>query len=285
MSTTPLISLSDYHAAQAISPSKLKFWSQNRKTPQRYHAKYIARTVKPEPKSEAFVIGQMVEDVVQRGEIGSEFVAKAYDSFRSNEAKAWREMQTAQGKMVYDAEQYAQALVVAGTALLHPLADAISKHGEQQRTFRVTLAGGVQLQCRPDWFLPQGLDGMSEPLAVDLKTCEDLNDFDGDVFKWGYHWAAHLTRFMVGQELKAEYGEAPVVNYAWLVVDKQTPPSCQLIYPTAAHFAVALDDLENPETGILWDLLRRYRSNDWTAPATRNAEAPRWAQRKTDEAA
>ena len=278
MSTTPFISLSEYHAAQAISPSKLKFWRDNEQTPHRYAAKYVHKTLTSEPKGEPFIIGQLSEDLIQRGTPGDEFVAKAFDDYRTKEAKAWRDAVLASGKTIYTNEQYDQASRIMQAVAANPLANQINLSAEQQRTFRVTLAGGVVLQCRPDYWLPAGIDGMSEPCAVDLKTCEDVNQFDGDVFKWGYHWAAHLTRFIAGAELKAAYGVTPEIGYKWIVVDKQPQPVCQVVTCTATHLSVAMTELE--EEGLLHRLIARYRSGDWETPTQREAIAPKWAQRK-----
>jgi hypothetical protein len=264
--------LAAYHASPAISGSKVKARDEMRCLAD-YHARFIARTIpQPEP-TEALQIGQLFEDLIQRPEeyeaglACCNFGAKRADTIASRQ----REKDTLIRSMV-DARSE------------HTTAKACALHGIPQVTFSVTVKG-VALQCRPDWWLPNGLDGASLPCWVDEKSCMDLRWFDEDLVKFRYHWSAWLNRFIITEALKLEHGAAPERVDGWfLATDKPEhyQPMTQAVQLTDAHYQTAQADLEGTDQkrGVLMELIEAYAKNEWpSVEPVVTAKAPRWMER------
>lgn len=261
---TSAISLADYHASEAISKSKLSRFAEAR-SPLDY-----VNDKQGLPKSEAFAIGQLVEDLLQLGE-------GAYNSSLAVQTWGLKKSDAIERHRV-DNDTLIRAMVSAVRA--HPLAGQILA-GQTQVTGRVSI-GCAQLQCRPDWWYPQGLDGMSDPLVIDLKTCESLADFDADFIKFKYHWQAAIYRSVLGAALRQEHGldYNPTIGVRFLAVDKAERPAVTLFTPCDEHYRLANDELTGAN-GALTRMLECIRTGVWPdVPTERNLTVPAWLERR-----
>lgn len=211
--------LAAYHARTAITPSRFGYWLE-RKSDRRYFLERVEKSipVASSDESEAFVIGQALEDSIQRTSTEAEAVLVA--------ANCW-------GKKADTIERNLKAAVALVERMksafdAHPLAEAIRKHGQPQVTFSYTVKG-VLVQTRPDWFFPEGLDGNSDPLILNLKTTRDLsyligNERSSDILDLHYHikeaFSARVVRHALAMEHDVSAADLPEVNAALFAIEK-----------------------------------------------------------------
>ena len=76
------------------------------------------RGILPEPSSSAIDLGQLIHQRVLGG--NDEFVLSSYDNYRTKEARAWRDEQIANGKIVISKTDAENANLAVENVISHP---------------------------------------------------------------------------------------------------------------------------------------------------------------------
>lgn len=224
---------------------------------QYYYLRHVARTLPADPPSKAMIIGQALEDLVQRADdFGQTYVVRPEGmDGRTKEGKAWA------------AENAGRTVIAADDAvMLNAMAERVSSlldrhcpdwHGwQQQATLRCDDLSGVKVQARPDWLTADGM-------IYDLKTCENLDDIlsGKSIANYGYHTQLLLVdavrRGAMIDQYPSEYPRARLV-----CVEKQEPHRAALVeldplwWQKARWWLVeALDDLQECQASGVWPLV------------------------------
>lgn len=154
----------------------------------------------------------------------AEFVVSPYDSFRKDEAKAWREAQT---RTVVTAEDMRViARMVAELKATPHVAHAFREGSPERSFFLKDAETGVWLKTRPDWFPPDP----SSRYIIEYKTAVSVKPrkFGYQAFDLGYNIQAALMVDVVGAVL----GSKPL-GIAHVVQMKAPPYLADLQFFTA----------------------------------------------------
>lgn len=181
----------DYHAGPGISASGLK-----RLLPPYTPAHYKYG----EPyESAALDFGKVAHRLVL-GE-GDAFVVSPFDSFRSNDAKAWKAEQDAAGNVVITAADLEKARAMAEAVKAHPLAGQLFTDGAPEVSLYWTDAEtGVLCRARYDWM--RNLHKGRRLLIPDLKTARSAEP-------WSFAKAAADYGYAISAEF---YRQAAIAN-------------------------------------------------------------------------
>lgn len=119
-------------------------------------------------------------------EIKSRYTVSPYDSFRTNDAKAWRAEMEAGGVEVVTQDQIDTANAQANAIMAHPSAAKLMRGSRRQVAFRHKTKYGFDSKGLID-IVPE----CNETL-VDLKTCEpsaleSKRSLQRHIFDWDYH--------------------------------------------------------------------------------------------------
>jgi exodeoxyribonuclease VIII len=216
-------SSSEYHANAAVSHSKLETF---RRRPALYHKRYIAKQIVSEEPSAAFRIGSAVHcSVLEPAEWSKRYAIKPEGiDRRTKEGKErWAQFEQQNGgKTIIDQDESALVLQMTDAVRHNPLAAQLLGRGVPEATWRT--GGTITLQCRTDWFNPDGCE-LTEGRAyvADLKTVESLDDetfsnFERAVFRFGYHRQAGFYLPLI-----SELWAKPVFDFFFLAVEKCEP--------------------------------------------------------------
>ena len=181
------------------------------------------------------------------------------------ETRAYEEWAASSGKMALtDAQR--DMLVAQREAFLEvPELVAMSRTARAQASL-FGKVDGIFMKARPDW-LHLG-DAMESAFTMDLKTCQDVSDFQRDAWNYGYfHQYAMVNRLL------AQDGILEPDNYL-VVVEKRQCPRVRL-------FRLESDGLAKADSEIMalaqeWH--DRSLRNDWRDPVVAlPLNPPRWA--------
>lgn len=181
------ISATDYHADKA-SPtnlggavSKSLLWDFNQ-------SPFKWRWGRKQGSTPAMELGTLVHALCfTPSEVVKSYVVSPYDSFRTNEAKAWREDMKAEGKSVITQEVMDQANDIADNII-----NTETLHHLGEKDFEVAVEA--------DWYGTK-VKGMIDivptygNLLVDLKTTSSIGSLDAItrlIINRGYHWQAAM---------------------------------------------------------------------------------------------
>jgi len=119
-------------------------------------------------------------------EMKSRYTVSPYDSFRTNEAKAWRVEMEESGVEVVTQDQIDGANAQAMAIMAHPFAAKLMHGSLRQVAFRHKMKYGFDAKGLVD-IVPT-----NEETLVDLKTCEpsaleSIRSLQRHIFQWGYH--------------------------------------------------------------------------------------------------
>ena len=148
----------------------------------------------PRKATGAMRTGSLFDAVLTDEDWKSQIVEPEFDTFRTNEAKAWKAEVEAEGKLIVKPEDLAHAVAGAEAVRNHKIAGAILEGCD----FQLGVVGdvmGVPAKCLLD-ILPSE-DGDYAETIVDYKTTEaGLSDDDlaRTIGKWGYHFQAAFYR-------------------------------------------------------------------------------------------
>ena len=258
-----------YHQNDAWSNSKLKLF---RRYPVAAQRKYITRVAKEKPSAEpdsSLVIGSAWHAVLFEGRAAykAKFVASPFDSFRTNEAKAWRAKASLDGITVIteEAAEIIENMVVATQA--HPLAMLLLSAGRPEVTFRKKL-DLFDVQCRPDWWNRDGLPmfdgGPIGAYFVDGKSTISLcpedywSNFRMQFQKFGYYYQAAMYRELI-TELEPLLAQQVRPAMYYIAQENNEPYQCQVFQPEEEAYATALTELR----ADLRALYKCYRTGIW----------------------
>lgn len=267
-------SSSDYHANTAVSHSKLETF---RRRPALYHKRYIAKQIVADEPSAAFRIGSAVHcSVLEPAEWAHRYAIKpeGIDRRTKDGKERWAQFEQQNGgKTIIDQDESALVLQMTDAVRQNPLAAQLLGRGVPEATWRT--GGTMPLQCRTDWFNPEGCDLTDgRPYVADLKTVESLDDetfanFERSVFRFGYHRQAGFYLPLI-----SELWSKPVFDFFFIAVEKCEPFGVAVYRMSDAAAALGqdetLDDLRR--------LKRCYDSKEWPniEPIVRDLGVPNW---------
>ena len=159
-----------------------------RKSPRLYRKKMTGEI--PPTDSAALLTGRAVHTLVLegRGRFDAEFLVtegpinpKTGEPF-GKQTKAYREWAAQQRLPVVSGEDFSFMAKLQSAVWTHPVASRLLDNGVPEKTVR-TLYAGEMCQIRMDWFRPEW---EGRPAICDLKTCDNLDYFETDAWKYGY---------------------------------------------------------------------------------------------------
>lgn len=226
-----------------------------------------------QPRKAAFEFGKAVHALLfdDQEEI-SRLVISPYDSFRTNEAKAWKQEQYDEGRTIITEDDFSAIKSMHDALAAEAGVPELLTAGEPEKSMIWKDAEtGIWLKSRPDRIPTDGV-------LADLKTCAsaDPHILNGDIIKRGYHMqlalAADALKILTGQE----------VTDAWLVFVEKTPPFAV----TTVRLGDELMDLGKRQCRRA---LRKFadclKDNDWPAyvegPIT--LHGPKWFTEKCNK--
>jgi len=264
----------EYHGNAAISHSKLETF---RRRPALYYRKYVTKQIAPEEPGTAFRIGSAAHcSILEPLEMAHRYAIRPEGiDRRTKEGKErWAIFETESARrVIIDTDEAAQILHMTDAVRQHDLAAQLLAHGQPELTWRT--GGSFALQCRTDWFNPNGCElSHGRPYIADVKTIESLDDssfanFERAVFRYGYHRQVGFYLPLVTELLGK-----PVFNFFFIVVEKCEPYGVAVYRTTDAAAALGQDE-------TLDDLRRLKRcmdSNEWPniEPTLREIGVPSW---------
>ncbi len=251
----------DYHSRPEISRSMLMDFRRSRRL---YHARYVARTIEPEPETPAMKIGTLTHCAILQGaELDSimavipSHLLSADGGIRTKEARDWKSAAEASGLIVVKDDEKTSTLKPiidmrdailrsdAGRWLTRP--DAVAETPVMWSDSET----GLQLRALHDFRLDLG----AEWLSTDIKTCVDIKKFPKVVAE--SYWMQHAHYEAALQSLD----EKPVM-FTFLAVEK-SPPYLVRCYQMSDSMAGRARTLWR-ET--LQQLAECYASGDWSDP-------------------
>lgn len=263
-----------YHANSAVSHSKLETF---RRRPALYYRKYVTKQIPPEEPGTAFRIGSAAHcSILEPLEMAHRYAIRPEGiDRRTKDGRAqWAIFEAEnEGRTIIDTDEAAQILNMTDAVRQHDLAAQLLAHGQPELTWRT--GGSFALQCRTDWFNPNGCElSHGRPYIADVKTVESLDDssfanFERAVFRYGYHRQVGFYLPLVTELLGK-----PVFNFFFIVVEKCEPYGIAVYRTTDAAAALGQDE-------TLDDLRRLKRcmdSNEWPniEPTLREIGVPSW---------
>lgn len=161
------------------------------------------------------------------------------------DTKAYEAWAAEQGKPCLSDDQFALCCQLASAVKSHKLAASLLNEGVAEGVLRVNY-GGVPCQIRVDWFHPTlGI--------VDLKTCENLDNFEADAAKYHYVQQMAFYRAVLG-EVTGDY-----VPVSLIAVEKREPYRVG-VWTIAIH---DLLDAEEANCRAICELRMCRQSNTW----------------------
>lgn len=265
---------SAYHANPAVSHSKLEAF---RRRPALYYRKYVTKQIVPEEPGAAFRLGSAAHcSILEPLEMTQRYAVKpdGIDRRTKEGKERWAifEQQNA-GRTIIDTDEAAQIIKMTDAVRQHELASQLLAHGQPELTWRT--GGSFALQCRTDWFNPDGCElSNGRPYIADVKTVESLDDasfanFERAVYRYGYHRQVGFYLPLVTEILGR-----PVFNFFFVVVEKCEPFGVAVYRITDDAAALGQDE-------TLEDLRRLKRCMDtgeWPNidPVLREIGVPNW---------
>ena len=159
-----------------------------RKSPRLYHKK-MAGEIEP-ADSAALTLGRAVHTLVLEGraKFDSEFlISEGPINPKTNEpfgrqTRAYREWASQQKLPVVSGADFGFMAKLQAAVWTHPVAADLLDKGVSEKTLRCAY-NGEMCQIRMDWFRE---DYNGRPIICDLKTCDTLDFFENDAWRYGY---------------------------------------------------------------------------------------------------
>lgn len=253
--------IAEYHASERVSTSKLKDFED--RGPRYYYARYVAKTIQPDPDTQAYAVGRAAEDYLRFALTNDPRHLAAYavrpDELdgRTKAGKEW--LAEHKGKTILGgADEYA-CRMIAENALANEDLRPLLESAEAQVTFTGKLSG-MPAQSRPDFVVDR------EALSLDLKTTNDLAAMASGsrVLSYRYHAQAALV-----------CGLGDVTRAALIVAEKAAPYRVELHYLDPEFLSIG--DTWNREQSE--KLAQCAASGRWplTSTPVRTVSPPRYA--------
>lgn len=206
------IPIDEYHAHPCYSHSKLRVFARG--GPRLYYMTFINPSLPPRKRTDAMVFGDFFETYVQRPSAFPKACLVA-PAGKGNETGPKRDFLKSipKGTDYIDQEDLAKMANMKSAMDEHDLAMALISGGQAQVTMRNNIRGAL-CQARPDWLCMGGIpENDWEPYSLDLKTTDSLDDFESDIYNYGYYSQAAMVEMIA---------DVPMENYI-LAVEKQIP--------------------------------------------------------------
>lgn len=240
----------DYLSSHALA----KF----RRCPLLYRRKQLGLV--PQRDSASFALGRAAHVLIIEGRdrFEAEFAVGGPINPRTNQpygpqTKAFREWAAATGKPVVSEADLALLQEMNASVRAHLFARELLSQGVAEGVVRAAYCG-VPCQARIDWINP--VDGRG---IVDLKTCDNLDEFERDAHRYGY---IHQMAFYREMVVEASNAEAEVHLIA---IEKREPYRCgvwqisrRLLDRAADENERAIDELKRCREHGVWPT--RYES-------------------------
>lgn len=199
-----------------------------RTCPRLYHKKMTGEIERTD--SSAFQFGRALHKLALEGQpaFNEDFVVSAGPvNPRTGEpfgrlTKAYKEWAAAQTADVVSPEDYETMRKIVGAMKEHREIRRLLTDGFPEGTIRVKSCG-LDLQARLDWFCPYLEKGVQA--IVDLKTCENLDNFEHDARRYGYpqQLAFYRHALFCAQEDFDEGEGRPRTELYIIAVEKREP--------------------------------------------------------------
>lgn len=273
------LSLDAYHAQPCDGPSISSSGLRKifRESPAHY---WVTSSLNPdrieEPESAAFVLGRAAHHLLLgEDDFSTLFIARPakWDSWRTNDAKAWREEQEDEGRTVLLPSQLDQIRGMARALAAHPLVRAGILNGRiEQSLIWKDKDTGVWLKARPDAIPNDSGDYADLKTTVSVRT-EALERTLAD-FNYGQQGA------LIAEGHRIVFG-TPVSSFSLVFVEKD-PPWCVRVI-TLKDDDLARGHRQNMAALKLFATCLRQKQ--WPGPGRADAEylgIPEWEQKRID---
>lgn len=274
------ISMAAYHGDCAAGPSISSSGLRTifNESPKHYWKDSYLNPHRAEEKtSEAFILGRAAHHLLLGEDAFSTlFIVRPdkWDSWRTNEAKAWRADQEAEGRTVLLASQLEQIRGMARALADEPLVQAGILNGKiEQSLIWKDKKTGVWLKSRPDAIPNDSGD------FCDLKTSANFGfDLDRDVSKFRYDVQAALTGMAMREVLGRE-----MESFSFCFVEKEPPHSVEILTLLKEDIALAEKDIRTAIDTFAWCLEHKI----WFGPGGTQRDArpvyiSEWAKRNAE---
>jgi hypothetical protein len=247
----------DYHSDLAhVGSTMLR---EYRKSPARYNALYVARTIERGPPSNAMVLGSLTHALIDEPDAWQrEFLlADGCNSRRGKNWDAYAEEAARRGLIPILDEQLLTAKAMAAAVLAHPIArQLLGGPGPVEQSIRWQHECGLKLKCKPDKLL---LDPACD-IVIDLKTSRDPGpDAWPRLAYWTYQY--HLQAALYLDGVHSLGGHRPS-DFVFIVVGNESPHEVWCYQCHKDLLQAARDELD-----VLYHRLQRsLTSGDWSAP-------------------
>jgi hypothetical protein len=246
-----------------------------------FHYRHISRKIE-EMERPAFSVGRATHTLVLEGEqVYDEEVRvkpEAYTNDKgerkkwngnANQCKAWEKKARDDGATVIS--QSDDRCIRAMAHAVRNSTDAMRYlgRGGPETVIRSTEAG-LPLQCRADWITGNQMDPWQWEAIVDLKTCDHLHGFEGDIFRYHYDRQAAFYQWMVQQETGA------TLPFVMVAVEKAPPHSVGVYFLDDAVYERA----HRRNEWLIEEVAKHVEANEWPAnpPAPITVGLPHWLQ-------
>jgi len=240
----------DYHANPAISHSKLKAFIESRLG---FYERYITKTVSKESAAH-FDIGSAFHLFMEGGLpfYNAISVNTKFDSWRTNEAKAWKAEQEKSGKIVLGQEEFKAVETMGSRVKAHKLVQELINGTEAEVTWRKSFG---------KWAVQARLDRYKPGVIVDWKTVPSIADFKRNAINYSYHTQAVFYQEVVAACL--DYApETPRDDMVFVAVEKEPPHEVQPFRFDAQALEVARAEV----MVALRDMRHCFETGEWMRP-------------------
>ena len=160
-------------------------------------------------ETDAMKIGRIVHEYILEGV--QNYVTSPFDSFRTKEAREWRDSQT---MPIITTDEVERIHAMREAVLRHPAAAELLRSGIAEQTFLFNeQTTGAPCRCRTDWMTSDGV-------IVELKTTDDASPrgFMRSVLKYRYH----VQDAFYTDGVEAVTGSRPT-DFVFVAVEKNAP--------------------------------------------------------------
>lgn len=205
------LSIEDYH--QGISRSGLM---EFKRFPYHYWYKYLNPAYKPEPVTQAQIIGNALHSLIlEPNEFEKRyFVMPEFNKATKEGKERWQKINSELGKKeTLTANQYQTLQHMAAILKKNKLASQLIENAEiEQSLYWTDPDTGILCKCRPDILRCN--------LICDLKTAQDGSprSFQYAAFNYGYYIQAAMI-----QEALKHLKQKIIKNFLFLVIEKSAP--------------------------------------------------------------
>ncbi len=251
--TIPLIGepIEFYHTNDAISHSKFALFMESWLD---FFEVHVAKSRKRESEGKHYDVGSCFHLFMEGGEpfYQKTVVNTKFDSWRTNEAKAWKAEQEKAGKIVLEPDEFKAVEIMGARVKSNKKVMALIEGTDAETTWRKSL-GKYSVQARFDRYKPGHI--------IDWKSVVSIADFKKNAINYRYHvqnaWYQEVEAVCLGLS-----ADAPRSKMTFVAVEKEPPYEVQPFEFDNEALAVARAEVMSG----LRDMRRCFESNVWTRP-------------------